>query len=133
MSHEQSSGERVVEIPRLEISEFTPGQQLLITLGNSRSRFHAIVTDPEKGEAVVRPWVGGGQRNAGYPDARTTIGTRPYEEGRETSTEEVGEQEVAWGGITFGDELVMRNEEGTNKIIFTGEPVESVEAAPQAA
>lgn len=125
MPSESRSAENMIKIDRLELCTLTPGTQILINL-DSRGVFHAILVDPVSGQAVVRPWVGGGQQNAGYRDVLSTIGTRPYEEGAKPFTEPIGEQIVDWGGITFGDELVLRNEEGA-KIMFTGQRVESVQ------
>ena len=129
--------EHVVRAERLELDTLPPLAQLLIHIkqpypsgpGARTSMFHAILVDPQKGKAVVRPWVGGGQRNAGYRDAMSTIGTRPYIEDSEPIVEITGEEEVNWGGLTFGDELVIRNEEGANTTFFTAFQVDAVEVA----
>ena len=119
---EQGEQEPAVEVvERLEFSEFPPGTQFLI--GLQRGAFHARLVDPETGKAVVRFWLGGGQRNAGTGDVMSTIGTRPFEEGRPPA-DLTSDKAVAWGGLTFGDEFVLRNEETGGNLFFTGQPVE---------
>lgn len=122
-------GEETVIVPtdRLELSEFQDGQQILIHLSDA-SMFHAIIVDPEAGVAVVRPWVGGGQANAGSGDEKSIVGTRKFEGSAESHTELAADQEVEWGGLTFDDELVLKSDEGGDNILFTGQSVVFVQA-----
>lgn len=131
LSHEGDTPVQAAETEQLTLTEFEPLQPIIIQL-DGRNAFHAILTNPETGEAVVRPWVGGGQQNAGFPDRKSTIGTRPYIEGTMPAIEPTdtdAHSNVAWGTLTFGEELVLRDEEGGDRTIFTGHTVETVSAA----
>jgi hypothetical protein len=125
----RDSEEQVFHVDRLQLSEFAPGTQFIIHLGGE-GPYWAMLADPETGKGLVRPAIPG-QRGAGYRDAMSTIGTRPYQEGAETHTSPKDDADtdlVEWGSIKFGDELVLRNEdEGADTVIFMGHRVEAVE------
>lgn len=128
--------EVIIHTNRLELNGLFPGAQMLVHLRRLEPtnqmrksiQFHAILVKPEDGLAVVRPWVGGGQRNAGYRDLKATIGSRPYVEGTpEFEVELTKGQPVNWAGLTFDDEFVLRHEEGGSNTFFSGYRVYAIE------
>lgn len=122
----------VVERKSIGLGQFQPGDQLTIYL-DTRPVLVALIKDPLEGQAIVRPAVRG-QGGAGHRDARSTLGTRPYQEGARSHTSKEEDPEITWGKLTFGHELVLRNEDavfGTEgNILYTGQRLTSV-SGPQ--
>lgn len=123
---------KVVTVEGIKVDQFPPGTQLTIFL-DGRPTFIALVDDPQKSTAVVRPAVPG-QAGAGFRDALSTLGSRPFQEGSKSHTSKEEDSEIKWGEMVFGDELVLRNEDKVlrtdGNILYTGLRITSV-AGPE--
>ncbi len=119
---------KVVTVSSIRIDQFRAGDQLVIWC-NDDPTFTALITDPQNDQAVVRLAVPG-QRGAGYRDAKSTLGSCPFQEGKKSYVSEEANPEIKWGELVFGDELVLRNEDalfGTKgRIFYTGQQITQV-------
>ena len=112
----------------IELSQFQSGDQLEIYLDNTMG-FFAHITDPQKGQALVRPTISG-QLGAGYRDAQSTLGSRSFQRAHGPHVSHEVDPEIRWGRLMCSDELVLRNEDtvfGTEgHILYTGRRITSV-------
>lgn len=127
----ESAGElarEVVDVQRVELTEFEAGQGIVIQLEDGSSLSVGII-DPESGLAVVK-LNAQSPRRVGYRDTVAIVGTRPYQEGAVKRVDQKSEADVKgveWGVVNFGEELVVKGQE-VDKILFTGQPVECIVA-----
>jgi len=123
---------KVVTVSSIRTDQFRAGDQLMIWC-NGDPTFIAIIIDPQKGQAIVRLAVTG-QRGAGYRDAKSTLGSCSFQEGKKTHVSKGANPEIKWGELVFGDELVLRNEDtifgAEGRIFYTARQITHV-SGPQ--
>ncbi|KPJ73518.1 hypothetical protein AMJ48_00980 [Parcubacteria bacterium DG_74_1] len=124
---------KAVAVSSLKIDQFRKGDQLTIGC-NGEPTFIALIIDPQKGQAIVRPAVTG-QQGAGYRDAKSTLGSRSFHEGNKTHVSEETDPEIKWGELVFGDEFVLRNEDSLfgaeGRIFYTARQITDVSVPPE--
>jgi hypothetical protein len=128
--YQTAPGERVVQAEAVPLSDFEPGTPILLRLSDS-SIFSVILTDPENGQGLVKPWVGPNTRRKSFPEMLSTIGTRsiPDHSVAFASEMEPVEDTVTWGVITFDEELVLRNDQHRGRCFYAGGTVESLDVS----
>ena len=130
---ENQNKPKVVPVSSIRTDQFGAGDQLMIWC-NDDPTFIALIVDPQKGQAIVRLAVIG-QRGAGYRDAKSTLGSCPFQEGKKTHVSKKANPEIKWGELVFGDELVLRNDDAIfgaeGRILYTAQQITQV-SGPQA-
>ena len=124
-----SQGElKMVKVDGFRLDTLQLGDQLEICL-NNRPAFSVIISDPQEGQAIVTPSPPG-RFGAGFRDAKTTLGSRPFQEGCKSHLLKEEDPEIKWAELMFGYELVLRHEDDffgkEVRILYTGESITAV-------